>query len=126
MPVGIVTDSACDLPPELARTEGVVIVPLEVRLEGHSTDEMAGLSGAAFWAGAGSPTSNVAASRASKMRFTDSLPSDSYLPYCVPSYLGCRTNFCTRQDSISPTISWSGLRQSIACTTWNPGASLPA
>ena len=80
----------------------------------------------AFWAAAGSPTSKVAASRASKMRFTGNLPSDSYLSYCWTSYLGCRTNFCTRQDSISPTISWSGLRQSIACTTWKPGASLPA
>jgi DegV family protein with EDD domain len=49
MAVGIVTDSASDLPPELAASEGVLIVPLEVRLEGHSAEEMAAVTGDGFW-----------------------------------------------------------------------------
>jgi DegV family protein with EDD domain len=49
MAVGIVTDSASDLPPELAAREGIIVVPLEVRLEGHSPEEMAAVSGDGFW-----------------------------------------------------------------------------
>ena len=37
----------------------------------------------------------------------------------------CRMYFCTRHDSISPSTISFGLRQSIMCTTWNPGATLP-
>jgi DegV family protein with EDD domain len=47
--VGIVTDSASDLPSDLALSLGIRIVPLEVRLAGHSADEIAGLSGDEFW-----------------------------------------------------------------------------
>jgi DegV family protein with EDD domain len=34
--VALVTDSTCDLPPDLARAHGVVVVPLTVTLEGRS------------------------------------------------------------------------------------------
>jgi DegV family protein with EDD domain len=47
--VGIVTDSASDIPAALAEAHGIVVVPLEVRLEGRSLDETASLSGDAFW-----------------------------------------------------------------------------
>src|ERR1043166_4053541 len=38
----------------------------------------------------------------------------------------CRISFCTRHDSISPTMISFGLRQSIMWTTWNPPNSLLA
>src|ERR1700733_7672692 len=39
---------------------------------------------------------------------------------------GCSMSFCTRQDSISPTMISFGLRQSIMWTTWKPPNSLLA
>ena len=47
--------------------------------------------------------------------------------YCAPPLPSgdLRISFCTRHDSISPTIISFGLRQSIIWTTWNPGATFP-
>src|SRR5262245_53016990 len=48
--------------------------------------------------------------------------------YCAPPLVAVgdlRISFCTRHDSISPTMISFGLRQSIICTTWKPGATLP-
>lgn len=36
MSVAVVTDSTCDLPPELARAQGVTVVPLSVTFDGRS------------------------------------------------------------------------------------------
>src|SRR6185295_206359 len=41
-------------------------------------------------------------------------------------HLHLSTSFCTRHDSISPTMISLGLRQSIMWTTWKPPNSLLA
>ena len=49
MSIGVVTDSASDLPAELASSSGVVVVPLEVRLGSLPEDELRGISPQRFW-----------------------------------------------------------------------------
>ena len=49
MTVGIVTDSAADLPQSLVERLGIAVVPLEVRLPGHPPEETSGISAEAFW-----------------------------------------------------------------------------
>jgi DegV family protein with EDD domain len=48
--IGVVTDSASDLPPELAAELGIKIVPLEVRMGDISPAELSRASAAEFWA----------------------------------------------------------------------------
>ncbi len=47
--VRIVTDSACDLPEDLATSLGVVIVPLTIRINGVEYVDRADLTPAEFW-----------------------------------------------------------------------------
>ena len=47
--IRVVTDSASDLPPDLASAEGVAVVPLDVRLGDLSASETASLSLEEFW-----------------------------------------------------------------------------
>jgi DegV family protein with EDD domain len=47
--VAVVTDSAADLPAELAAAQGITVVPLDVRLGRYSADEMRGVDPAEFW-----------------------------------------------------------------------------
>jgi DegV family protein with EDD domain len=47
--IGVVTDSACDLPSELARQLDIAVVPLDVRLGSTPTEEVRVLEPAAFW-----------------------------------------------------------------------------
>jgi DegV family protein with EDD domain len=47
--IGVVTDSACDLPSELARRLDVAVVPLDVRLGSTPTEEVRVLEPAEFW-----------------------------------------------------------------------------
>jgi DegV family protein with EDD domain len=47
--VRIVTDNGCDLPDELVKELGIVVVPLDVRLGTRSADEMRDASAARFW-----------------------------------------------------------------------------
>ena len=55
--VRIVTDSACDLPQQVADELGIEIVPLTIRIDGHEYVDRADLSPAQFWAKcAASPT----------------------------------------------------------------------
>ena len=49
MPVRVVTDSACDLPEELAEQLGVVIVPLTIRFGSEELVDRKELSTAEFW-----------------------------------------------------------------------------
>ena len=49
MRIGVVTDSACDLPSELARQLDVAVVPLDVRLGNAPTEEVRVLEPAEFW-----------------------------------------------------------------------------
>jgi len=48
--VRIVTDSACDLPQEVADELGIEIVPLTIRIDGHEYVDRADLTPAEFWA----------------------------------------------------------------------------
>jgi len=55
--VRIVTDSACDLPQQVADDLGIEIVPLTIRIDGHEYVDRADLTPAEFWAKcAASPT----------------------------------------------------------------------
>jgi DegV family protein with EDD domain len=55
--VRIVTDSACDLPQQVADEFGIEIVPLTIRIDGHEYVDRADLTPAEFWAKcAASPT----------------------------------------------------------------------
>ena len=55
--VRIVTDSACDLPQQVADELGIEIVPLTIRIDGHEYVDRADLTPAEFWAKcAASPT----------------------------------------------------------------------
>lgn len=55
--VGIVTDSACDLPPSVADALGVVIVPLTIRIDGTEYVDRRDLTPTEFWTKcAASPT----------------------------------------------------------------------
>jgi fatty acid-binding protein DegV len=47
--VGIVTDSACDLPPSVADALGVVIVPLTIRIDGTEYVDRRDLTPTEFW-----------------------------------------------------------------------------
>ncbi|MGA7269924.1 MAG: DegV family protein [Acidimicrobiia bacterium] len=47
--IGIVTDSSCDLPPELATRHGVTVVPLTVRFGEEALADGVDLDAAAFW-----------------------------------------------------------------------------
>ncbi len=47
--IHVVTDSASDLPPELLRAHGVVVVPLDVRLGDLPADEVRAYSAEQFW-----------------------------------------------------------------------------
>jgi DegV family protein with EDD domain len=47
--IGVVTDSACDLPSELARQLDVAVVPLDVRLGSTPTEEVRVLEPTEFW-----------------------------------------------------------------------------
>jgi DegV family protein with EDD domain len=47
--IRVVTDSACDLPPELAAAEGVTIVPLTIRFGGEELVDGRDLTTAGFW-----------------------------------------------------------------------------
>jgi DegV family protein with EDD domain len=49
MRIGIVTDSACDLPPEVLSRLDVISVPLDVRLGATGSEQLAGLSAEEFW-----------------------------------------------------------------------------
>ncbi|HEY5274020.1 MAG TPA: DegV family protein [Acidimicrobiales bacterium] len=49
MRIGVVTDSACDLPSELAQQLDVIVVPLDVRLGATPTEEVRVLAPAEFW-----------------------------------------------------------------------------
>ena len=49
MRIGVVTDSACDLPSELARQLDVAVVPLDVRLGSTPTEQVRVLEPAEFW-----------------------------------------------------------------------------
>lgn len=48
--VRIVTDSACDLPPDVAATWGIEIVPLTIRIDGVDHVDRTELTPAQFWA----------------------------------------------------------------------------
>ncbi len=48
--VRVVTDSACDLPQELADSLGIEIVPLTIRIDGHEYVDRRDLTPAEFWA----------------------------------------------------------------------------
>lgn len=50
MPVHVVTDSACDLPPELAAELGIRIVPLTIRFADEEFVDRRDLTPAEFWA----------------------------------------------------------------------------
>ena len=55
--VRIVTDSACDLPQQVADELGIEIVPLTIRIDGHEYVDRVDLTPAEFWAKcAASPT----------------------------------------------------------------------
>ena len=49
MPIGVVTDSASDLPAALAAEHGIVVVPLSVRLGGLGDAELRDVSPERFW-----------------------------------------------------------------------------
>ena len=48
--VGIVTDSSCDLPDEVARAAGIEIVPLSIRFGDEELIDREELSADEFWA----------------------------------------------------------------------------
>lgn len=49
MRIGVVTDSASDLPATVAQAEGIVVVPLDVRLGTMAVETVRGLEPAEFW-----------------------------------------------------------------------------
>ena len=49
MRIGVVTDSACDLPSDVAQQLDVIVVPLDVRLGATPTEEVRVLAPAEFW-----------------------------------------------------------------------------
>ncbi|MGH8912467.1 MAG: DegV family protein, partial [Acidimicrobiia bacterium] len=49
MTIGIVTDSSCDLPTDVARRHGIGIVPLTIRFGDEAIVDGADLDSSAFW-----------------------------------------------------------------------------
>src|SRR5438309_7927539 len=78
------------------------------------------------WEPGQEPRGNQQWQQASHGAFSPDTLNYSYRALDVFAGIGCRMSFCTRQDSISPTMISFGLRQSIMWTTWNPPNSLLA
>jgi DegV family protein with EDD domain len=75
--IGVVTDSACDLPPDVVQALNIAVVPLDVRLGDIPTEQVRTLDPAAFWALAGTTTALPETSAPSPGAFVD-------------AYLACR------------------------------------